>query len=48
MAVVLDPALWERVEAVLRRPEIVTIAVARSCKNDPTLADRASVDRRLI
>lgn len=47
MAAVLDTAAWQRVEAVLTKPAIVATEVAWLRRDDPTHADRCSVDRRL-
>ena len=47
MAAVLDTAAWQRVEAVLTRPAVVAAEVARLRRDDPTHADRCSLDRRL-
>lgn len=47
MAGIIDGAVWERVEAVLTRPEIVATEVARLRADDPTTADMAAIDRRL-
>jgi len=44
---VLDEAVWERVEAILTRPEIVADELARLQADDPTAADLAAVDRLL-
>ncbi|ACZ39651.1 recombinase family protein [Sphaerobacter thermophilus] len=44
---VLDAAVWERVEAILTRPEIVAEELARLQTDDPTAADLAAVDRLL-
>ncbi len=44
---ILDRAVWQRVEAVLTRPEIVEAEVARLRRDDPVKADLAAVERRL-
>lgn len=44
-AKILDAAVWERVEAILTRPEIVAREIERLRKDDPTEADLAAVDK---
>jgi len=47
MASMLDAAAWQRVEAVLTQPAIIASEVARLRRDDPTEADRVTIDRRL-
>jgi site-specific DNA recombinase len=46
-ASILDRAVWQRVEAVLTRPEIIQVEVARLRRDDPVKADLDAVERRL-
>ncbi len=43
----LDAVVWEHVEAVLTRPEIVAAEVARLRQDDPTVADLDGLDRQV-
>lgn len=43
----LDPAVWERVQDILTRPEIVERELARMQTDDPMASDLALVDRSL-
>jgi site-specific DNA recombinase len=47
MAPILDTAVWQCVEAVLTRPEIISAEVTRRAKADPYETDLAALDRRL-
>jgi hypothetical protein len=44
---IIDRAVWKWVEAVLTRPEIIQIEVARLRREDPVKADLEAVERRL-
>ncbi|HVC33215.1 MAG TPA: recombinase family protein [Chloroflexota bacterium] len=46
-ASLIDTAVWERVTAVLARPELITDQLQRMRGDDPTVFDRASLDRRI-
>lgn len=43
----LDPVVWERVESVLMRPDIIAAEVERLRTNDPTPGELESLDRML-
>ena len=43
----LDAAVWERVEALLTRPEIVAAELERMQASDPTADDLATIDKAL-
>ncbi len=44
---VLDDAVWTGVRDRLTRPEVIAAELHRMRKDDPTLADRQAIDRRL-
>lgn len=44
---ILDPAVWERVESILTRPDIIAAEIERLRTDDPTAADVAAIDRIL-
>ena len=48
MTHVLDAAVWDKVEAILTRPEIVAAELERMLADDPTEADLDAVDRALV
>jgi len=43
----LDEAVWERVESILTRPEVISAEVARAASDDQHHADLAAIERRI-
>ena len=43
----LDADVWRRVRLILTQPELIADELARTCEDDPTLADLAAIDHRL-
>jgi site-specific DNA recombinase len=44
---ILDPLVWEHVESILTRPDIIAAEIDRLRTDDPTQADVAAIDRIL-
>jgi hypothetical protein len=47
MVEILDRVVWDKMSAILTRPDIVEQAIARLSADDPTTAELAPVDRSL-